>query len=82
MTGTTLLWYTVAMLFVGVAGGIVIGVMIDRDKIYNTIIKKIRYKKGTGDVVIDVDQEIESDKREKKGLFQRIRERKENRTNP
>jgi len=77
MTGTTLLWYTVAMLAIGLAGGIVIGVAIDRDKVYNQVYKRLKIKRGTGDIVIDADQ-VE----ERKGLFQRIRERREKRKNP
>jgi len=80
MSGTTLLWYSIALFFIGLTCGIIIGVAVDRDKVYNTIIKRIRYKKGTGDVVVDLDQEIEP--KEKKGLFQRIRERRQKRKNP
>lgn len=72
MTGSTLLWYTLAVLFFGVAGGIVIGVVIDRDTVINQIFKKIRYKKGTGDLIIDGKQQIP----EKKTWKERRKEKK------
>lgn len=72
MTGSTLLWYTLAVLFFGVAGGIVIGVVIDRDTVINQIFKKIRYKKGSGDLIIDGEQQIP----EKKTWKERRKEKK------
>jgi len=58
LSGSTLLWYSLAIGFFFMAGGIVIGVVVDRDTVINQIFKKIRYKKGSGDLIIDGNQEL------------------------
>lgn len=49
------IWFAIAMILFGFSGGVIVGVVVDRDKVVNQIFKKIRYKKGTGDIVIDVE---------------------------
>ncbi len=69
-------WMLVA-LFVGMSGGIVIGVVIDRDTVINQIFKRIRYKKGTGDLVIDGKQNIPEKKTRKERIADRKSEKKQ-----
>lgn len=72
MTGQTTLWFGLAMLFLGFGGGVVVGVIVDHDKVINQIFKRIRYKKGTGDLIVDgelIEPEPQPKKRRK--LFKR-----------
>ncbi len=46
----------IALLFIGYSGGIITGVFVDTDQVYNTTVKKIRQNKSPGGtLVIDVD---------------------------
>ncbi|MFH0756920.1 MAG: hypothetical protein V2B15_06520 [Bacteroidota bacterium] len=49
------IWLFIAILFIGFSAGLMTGVAIDKDKVYNTTIKKIRQNRGEGDIVIDVE---------------------------
>lgn len=72
ITGTSIIWFALTFLFLGTTGGVIIGVVIDRDTVVNQIFKRIRYKKGTGDLILNGSQEIP----EKKTWRQRLKERK------
>ncbi len=50
------IWLVIALLFIGYSGGIVTGVLVDTDQVYNTTVKKIRQNKSpNGTLVVDVD---------------------------
>ena len=50
------IWMIIALLFIGYSGGIITGVFVDTDQVYNTTIKKIRQNKSPdGTLVIDFD---------------------------
>lgn len=67
------LWMYAALIFLGFSGGIIVGVMVDADQIYHTTVKKIKQKKSSGDLVVEVEtntgelkskKEIRQEKRE------------------
>ncbi len=69
------IWLFIALIFIGYSGGIITGVVVDVDQVYNTTVKKIKQKKSNGSIVIDVDtntgemkskQEIRQERREAK----------------
>lgn len=72
LSGEAVVWFALTFLFIGLSGGIVIGVKIDRNTVVNQIFKKIRHKKGTGDLVIEGNQDIP----EKKTWKERREEKK------
>ena len=51
-------------IFLGFSGGLITGVVVDADQIYNTTVKNIKQKKSSGNLVLDVktDQPIKSKK--------------------
>lgn len=74
------IWLYLALIFLGFSGGIIVGVIIDVDTVYETTVKKIKQKKSSGDLVVDVEtntQEAKSKKEiraEKKEARQQKRE--------
>jgi len=54
------IWLVVACIFIGYSGGIITGVVVDVDTVFNTTVEKIKQKKSPGgSIVIDVDTDIE-----------------------
>lgn len=80
------IWMIIALLFIGYSGGIITGVFVDTDQVYNTTIKKIRQNKSPdGTLVIDFDattgeqkskKEIRQEKKEEKQADREIKKQK------
>lgn len=49
------IWLWLSLVLLGFSGGIVIGVVVDVDTKYETIVKKVKQKKSSGDLVIEVE---------------------------
>lgn len=73
---TKKIWFVLALLFMGFSAGIITGVVVDVDKVYNTTVKKIRQKNGR-DVLIDIET-VDPEKSKKELRKERRKERKEN----
>jgi len=73
------IWVFLTVLLVGYSGGVITGVMVDEDQIYNTTVKKIRQKRSTGDIVIDVDPPAKSSLSKKELREKKKEERKQER---
>jgi len=61
----TNIWFIIALLFIGFSSGILVGVVVDVDEKYEIIVKKIKQKKSSGDLVLDVNVETEKAKSKK-----------------
>lgn len=71
MSGQSLLWFGLALFFLGMVAGLILGVVIDRDKVVHQIFKKLKIKRGTGDIVVDVEEPDLEEKKKRRGLFRR-----------
>lgn len=70
------IWLWLFLVFLGYSGGIVTGVVVDVDTVYQTTVKRLKQKNspgGTIDVVVDVDnpppktrKEIREERREER----------------
>ena len=76
------IWLYLALIFLGFSGGILVGVIVDVDTKYEMVVKKIKSKKSSGDLVIDVTsntdelktkKEIRLEKKEARQIEREIR---------
>lgn len=73
------IWFIIALLFIGFSLGIITGVVVDVDTKYEVIVKKLKQKKSSGDMVIDLDQLPEETKKDiRKAQKQEKREKRKN----
>lgn len=75
---TKKIWFVLALLFMGFSAGIITGVVVDVDKVYNTTVKKIRQKNGR-DVLIDIEP-VEPEKSKKELRRERRKNRKDDKS--
>jgi len=70
-------WGVLAIGMILFSAGLIVGVLIDRDRVYNTTIKRIKHKRGSGDIVLDVktnpDPETKQTRREKRKAKKRAK---------
>ena len=72
------IWLWVALVLFGFAGGIVVGVVVDVDNVYETTIKNIKQRRSPGGIItIDQDTQVQPGK-SKKEIRQTKREQKRN----
>lgn len=73
------IWFIIALLFIGFSLGIITGVVVDVDTKYEVIVKKLKQKKSSGDMVIDLDQLPEETKKDiRKAQRQEKKEERKN----
>lgn len=73
------IWLYLALIFFGFSGGIVIGVIVDVDTVYETTVKKIKQKRSSGDLVVEVETNTGEVKSKKEIRNEKRDLRKENR---
>ncbi len=59
------IWFIIALLSIGFSGGILVGVVVDVDTRYEVIVQKIKQKKSSGNLVLDVTVDTEQPKSKK-----------------
>jgi len=59
------IWLWLFLITLGFSGGIITGVVVDIDTVYETTVKKIKQKNSSGDLIVDVEvEEVEKSKKE------------------
>ena len=88
MTKVSRIWLWLFLIFIGFSGGIIVGVIVDVDTVYETTVKKLKQKNSPGgEIVVDIEpgsqekskKEIRKEEREaKKEARKTIRNEREN----
>lgn len=79
MKSSSKIWFWLSLILIGYAGGIVTGVVVDVDQVYHTTVKKLKQKKSSGDMVVDVETGEVPQKSKKELRKEKREERKEQR---
>lgn len=71
------IWLWITLILLGFSGGIIVGVIVDIDTVYETTVKKVKSRKSSGDIVIDVRTNTDEVK-SKKEIRQEKKDHREN----
>jgi len=74
------IWLWLFLVMVGYSGGIVTGVVVDVDSVYHTTIEKLKQKNSPGgEIIVDVDTDIQPEKSKKEVRKEEREKRREER---